>query len=485
MRKPNLTIDYTNKDYESFRSDMITTLQDKLPNYTDTSQTDAGIVLIELLAKGLDELSYYQDNNANESFPSTCQQRSSINNWCLPLNYTPVPAIPSRLKQVFTLAFAQSSPTTIPKGTVVKTAPTPSTPSIYFETEEDLVIPPFNLGNELVTNTYTYSVNCIQGRTIEYDMVGVSKGIANQSYQLNNSEVIPDTLTLLIFEGTEYTTWHKVNSFVDSKASDKVFRIEQDDYANTTVIFGDGFTSAIPASSTKPIYANYRIGGGTIGNVAPNTVTLLDNSNNYIKETFNPYPIFEMGVDREDLESIRKNLPISTRTRWGIITEQDFKDYISKSYSDRIMFSSAMKNSLDTSQIDLYFYPKLPHTFESVSLELEEDINDRMIIGGSFTLNEAVFKEITLVFSLVVKEYYSRSATEVQVINYVVNYFKLGKYPFGLELILNDLCYEVMTSVQGIKSLSVINIPSGIITPSPIEILKLIDITVDSIGGDA
>ena len=58
MRK---NVDYTNKDYESFRQDMIVRLQQKIPEYTDTSESDFGIVLIELLAHGLDILSYYND----------------------------------------------------------------------------------------------------------------------------------------------------------------------------------------------------------------------------------------------------------------------------------------------------------------------------------------------------------------------------------------------------------------------------------------
>ena len=56
MVKIRKNVDYTNKDYESFRQDMIVRLQQKIPEYTDTSESDFGIVLIELLAHGLDIL---------------------------------------------------------------------------------------------------------------------------------------------------------------------------------------------------------------------------------------------------------------------------------------------------------------------------------------------------------------------------------------------------------------------------------------------
>ena len=59
-------IDYTDKDYESFRAKMLETLQKKMPEYTDLRESDAGVVIIELLAMGLDVLSMYQDIYANE-----------------------------------------------------------------------------------------------------------------------------------------------------------------------------------------------------------------------------------------------------------------------------------------------------------------------------------------------------------------------------------------------------------------------------------
>ena len=59
-------IDYTSKDYESYRADMLKSLQEKMPEYTDLRESDAGVVIIELLAQGLDVLSLYQDILANE-----------------------------------------------------------------------------------------------------------------------------------------------------------------------------------------------------------------------------------------------------------------------------------------------------------------------------------------------------------------------------------------------------------------------------------
>ena len=74
-RKPTKSIDYTNRDYEAYRELMIQKLKEKMPEYTDTSSTDAGIVILECLANGLDILSMYSDIVANDVLLPTTQDR--------------------------------------------------------------------------------------------------------------------------------------------------------------------------------------------------------------------------------------------------------------------------------------------------------------------------------------------------------------------------------------------------------------------------
>ena len=76
-RKATIGIDYTSKDYEAFREMMIDYLNSKMPEY-DTSQSDAGIVLLEGTAKACDILSMYNDVVANDVILDTTQDRSII-----------------------------------------------------------------------------------------------------------------------------------------------------------------------------------------------------------------------------------------------------------------------------------------------------------------------------------------------------------------------------------------------------------------------
>ena len=172
-RTPTSGIDYTSRDYEGFRQMMLAELGIKMPEYTDHSQTDAGIVILELTAKGLDILSYYADIIANETLLPTCKRRDSANTWCTILSYVPRNATPSRIMQVFVLTGVKNEKTIIPAGTYVKTKQTSTEAEIIFETEEDLVIPAGKLGNETDANgNYLYTVSAVQGTRVEGELVG-------------------------------------------------------------------------------------------------------------------------------------------------------------------------------------------------------------------------------------------------------------------------------------------------------------------------
>lgn len=64
-------IDYTTGDYKGFKLLMIDALQERLPDYTDTSETDAGMVILETVAKALDVLSYYQMHRQMSAFDNS------------------------------------------------------------------------------------------------------------------------------------------------------------------------------------------------------------------------------------------------------------------------------------------------------------------------------------------------------------------------------------------------------------------------------
>ena len=116
MRKTVDKLDYATRDYDGYKALMIEKLQELMPEYTDTRQSDAGIVILELNAMCLDILSYYLDSIANECFLATAEQRSSVLKFCKMLGYTPRFSTAAHYNQIF-IKNDSSVETVIPKGT--------------------------------------------------------------------------------------------------------------------------------------------------------------------------------------------------------------------------------------------------------------------------------------------------------------------------------------------------------------------------------
>jgi hypothetical protein len=73
-----VAIDYLAKDYASFRQGLLDFVSARFPAWTERSEADFGMMLLELLAYTADNLSYMQDRVANEAFLATATQRRSV-----------------------------------------------------------------------------------------------------------------------------------------------------------------------------------------------------------------------------------------------------------------------------------------------------------------------------------------------------------------------------------------------------------------------
>src|SRR5713226_5504843 len=92
LRENRLAIDYMARDYQSFRQALIDLIPAKLPEWTDRSEANFGIALIELFAYMADILSHYPDRVANESFLGTARERRSIIDHMRLIGYEMAPA---------------------------------------------------------------------------------------------------------------------------------------------------------------------------------------------------------------------------------------------------------------------------------------------------------------------------------------------------------------------------------------------------------
>jgi hypothetical protein len=128
-----VTIDYLSKDYAGFRQALLDFIPTRLPAWTERSEADLGMVLVELFAATADSLSYLQDRVANEAFLSTALQRRSVAGHLALIGYQ----MDDGASAVTYLQFQVSAAETLPSnpGFKVSNQPTASSsPILVFET---------------------------------------------------------------------------------------------------------------------------------------------------------------------------------------------------------------------------------------------------------------------------------------------------------------------------------------------------------------
>jgi hypothetical protein len=81
-------LDYLAKDYASFRRLLLDLIPTRNPDWTERNPADLGITLAELFAYVGDNLSYFQDAVATESYLDTCRHRISARRHARLIDYT-------------------------------------------------------------------------------------------------------------------------------------------------------------------------------------------------------------------------------------------------------------------------------------------------------------------------------------------------------------------------------------------------------------
>ena len=491
MRTATQGIDYTSRDYQAYKELLITKLQEKMPEYTDTSETDAGIVILEAFANGLDICSYYSDAIANDVMLATTQDRRLATLLARDLGYSPYNQTASKVPIVFTLEVEQEEDVIIGRGTVVTTVESDDVEAIVFETVEDLVIPAGKLGNEQNKNgDYIYSILAVQGESIKNDYIGSSNGTPYQSFSLSYLEVLIDSIELYVNEGDGETLWRRVDNFQDCDEDSKVYTVSVDEYDNCTIEFGSGVRGKIPAIFDNGIRANYRVGGGEIGNVQPNTITVIETDIPFVDECFNLDPV-TLGHEKESIEEIRYNAPAHNRTRDRAVTLQDYEDLINinvSKYDDfyGILNTKAVRN--EENNLNLFLYYQMREGYEMTE-DLENLLSSffrvRTMLGTSYTLTPFSPYVVNIEANLIVLNDYSREEVKEEVIQYINSYFDYGNFTFGDEIVKSELEEEIKNSIEGVKSFR-INTPTEdiIVSDEEYKIFSLGTLTVNDSGGD-
>ena len=122
--------------------------------------------------------------------------------------------------------------------------------------------------------------------------------------------------------------WSEQRSLLDSRSDEQVFRLEIDDQGEATVVFGDGVFGLRPEETTT-VEARYRVGGGSVGNVAAESLIeprpRTSENISWLVEVTNPLPAIG-GRDLESRDHARRIAPATFQKPLVAVTEADYRD---------------------------------------------------------------------------------------------------------------------------------------------------------------
>lgn len=486
-RATTLGIDYSSRDYESFRADMIRYLQSVLPTYTDTSQNDAGIVIIEALARSLDVISYYVDREANEALLSTAKQRKNALLWCNMFGYIPKSTSPSQVYQVFVLQNTQPTDFLIPKGTVISTPATQLSQPVYFTTMEDLVIPANKKGNEKSGDgKYLYRVLCKQGQQITNEVLGTSNGKKNQTFNLSYYPVDISSMKLEVKydANSAWVAWEQVKNFIDSNYASNHYLPYALDNDVVQVKFGDGNLGAIPPQYANGIRCSYMYGGGVVGNVRANTITSLVSNLPQISDTFNPEEPIIKGTEKESLDEIKVNAPAYQLTRWGALTLSDFDSVIKETFNT-VLYTKTVRNPLDFDSLKIYLMMKDGHIItETEKQEMLKELSVRKLAGmKNIELFPMEQNTVSIQASVVIDDNHVRSIVQKSIEEFTKQYFAVGKFSIGESVSVTQFEKAIYDNIDGVYSFRVTSPNTLVIKPTDSQVVTFNSITLNITGG--
>lgn len=304
------SFDYTSRDYASIRDDLINLIPQFMPDWTSRDPNDLGIVLLELFSYVADNLNFYIDRIANESFLDSATQRSSVIRLARLFGYIPTNAVSAQAVLQFTNTSSVNG--AIPAGTIVSTITSQSTSPVSFLTTAPLYL---NAGA-------TGTVAAVQGTQISAEQIGVSDGSIAQAFTLFNTNVSQGSVQITISQPDIATPWYYVPFLSTASPFDQVYTLFVDENGVVTVQFGDGVTGAVPAAGAT-ILADYRIGGGAVGNVDANTLITITSQVPAGWAVTNPNAAVG-GADAESTDSIRVNAVNALVTQQRATTLSDY-----------------------------------------------------------------------------------------------------------------------------------------------------------------
>lgn len=318
MALENQWVTYLHRSYKGIKAAILNRMQTVTPEITDQSESNVFVVIINAVSGLFEQLNYYVDQVARESYISTARRYSSLIKLTRLIDYRVRAKIGATVDLTITAVDAQGDPVLLQADETLNADISVDDGTIEFLTQQKITI---------LAGTSSVVVGARQRTALANDNLGTTTASADQVFALNE-DYQHDTLQISI----NAVTWELQQTLAFSGPQDKHFIVEVDEDRQAWVVFGDGTNGEIPPTG-QTVLGTYYTCRGISGNLEANTITTFNAAptppvqtpaiDHYI--VTNELPAVG-GQDEEGIEEIRKHAPLSLRTLDRAVTLQDHID---------------------------------------------------------------------------------------------------------------------------------------------------------------
>jgi hypothetical protein len=441
---------YTNRDSRNVKDELLGMIPALTDKWTDFHESDAGMVLIDLMAYLADQKSYYLDRMALESNYTTAYERKNVFSNLRPLGYqlhgywsaeTTVYLRSSHTYDIYLNQYDMFS-TEEDDGDV-----------FYFSIMEDITIPPN--AAELIEVPLMEGVR----KEFYFDYEDISEF---QSLKLPNEKIAENSVRLFIDD----EEWDRVDDVYFYEDLDTVFSVEQSRDGYPLIRLLSGWEELI----LEPENINIKIIGlesnGADANIGSGTIVkLISEIEDEIGDTDCTSTISDIihrdtisgGVNPETIEEARELAPKRLRTLWSVVTLRDYEDFCMT--EPRFSNSLALDWSIEGSGIDDPYYVKLivvpeesKYSSQAVKDALYIKLMERRVSPVKVEILDPDYYDIDIEISVYVKPSYDQPGyLKIKIRDALDEFFDPSNRDFGETIKPASIRYYIESNINEIE----------------------------------
>ena len=315
-------------DFDQIKSNLKTYLQSQSSLADYDFEGSALGTIIDVLAYNTFYNSFNANVNMNEIFLDTAQVRNNVVAHAKSLGYVPRSATSAFADINITINSPAGAPSSLSmsRGTTFQTV-LDGKNYTFVNLEAQTIVP--------VANVYTFSNVRINQGTIRTQTYIVDDTSTSQRYKIPDIGV--DTATLIVrvktnSASTDFEIYTLVTNIVDVAATTNAYFLQEGPDGLFEIYFGDDvFGRKLDAGNIIEI--EYLVTDGVLANNATSfklTGTVSGNSNSTVTLVTKSGG----GADREDVDSIKFNAPLSFLSQNRVVTADDYKAIVKNNYTN-------------------------------------------------------------------------------------------------------------------------------------------------------